>query len=300
MGGLFTSFLTTFIILFAVYMLASTAGLISEKSGTVNIAIDGTMIMGALAYASMASWDAYWNAFGVMAPFVTLFFAMLVGMIYAQLLSFATINLMADQVITGTALNLFAPALSLILLFQYFKLNQIIIPATTMSWYVIPLIFLILALLIILFISFLLTKTTFGLRLKAVGENPYALETAGHSVYKMRWQALTIAGALAGLAGGMFIFYNSGSFAGTVNGAGFIALAIVIFGQWKIKGIVLGSFILAFIGSLALLLMLLVPEIPYEIMNIIPFVIPILILCIFKSKKGPKSSGIPFKKDSRE
>ncbi len=296
-----SSFLIAFIILFAVYLLASTAGLISEKSGVTNIAINGTMIMGALAYVSLASWATYWEAFGVFAPFVTLLFAVLIGMIYAQVLSFATVNLMTDQIITGTALNLFAPILSSSILFlDYFKVDQVPFPTTELSWYVVPLAFLIIASIIILFVILLLNKTAFGLRLISAGENPLALEGVGYSARKMRWQALIISGALAGLAGGMFMFYNASLFTGAVNGSGYIALAIVVIGKWKLKGIILWSFVFALIFACTIPLMYWIPNIPYELMNIIPFLIPLVVLCIFKSKNNSKSCGVPFKKNIQE
>ncbi|NOQ50333.1 MAG: hypothetical protein GQ557_01540 [Mycoplasmataceae bacterium] len=294
------SFLSTFIMLASIYSLVAIGGLISSRSGVVNISLDGTMIIGALAFASIMQWDFLVNNFGFFAFFFAALFAGIIGMIYSQLFSLATVNLMSDQVIVGTALNLFAPALSLTVLFLFFNQDVLNTFPDTGGQLSYAFFFAAITIIIISCLALLLWKSTYGLRLRSAGENPYALETAGKSVRKIRHQAISLTGFICGFAGGMFVIANSNTFNGSVNGSGFIAIAIVIFGQWTISRSVVGAVMIAFVVALAQPLIIWVPAIPYELFNVIPFVLPIVALCFLKSGKAPAAEGKPFRKDIRE
>ena len=297
--------ITSFIGFITIYFLASSAGLLSERSGIVNIALDGKMIIGALVFASMYQIDGYADQMGWMAPFIALFIAGLAGALYSTLLSIATINFMANQVIAGTALNLLAPAISLIVLKTWFGTESVtIIGADLGTWAgtinTFILVSFLLSIVFVIVLWFIINKTYLGLRLRSSGENPYALETAGISVKKTRWISLTIAGFLAGIAGGLFPVVVGGTFGGTVNGTGYLAIGILIVGQWSVFGIVISSIMFSLLSTLitSSYFSALIP-IPSELLNVLPFLIPLGVLMVYTSQGGPKSSGIPYKKDQR-
>lgn len=294
-------FFTELLAFFSIYSLGSLAGLLSEKSGIVNIALDGKMIMGGLIFTLFFQINGFEESLGWFSSYLALILAGLFSMLYATLLCFFTINLLSDHVITGTALNMIAPAFSLLVMFAIPNGGTTISDVGhSSSWsgnmdsFVI--IMTIVTILILLFFTFFFHKTNYGLRLKASGENPYALETAGISVKKTRWFAVMTAGFLSGMAGAIFVA-NLDSFSGTVNGSGYLSLAILILGQWTIIGIT--SFSLLFSVLVAV-----VSEIDIgissELAHTIPFILPLIVLVIFKAKSnGPSSAGKPFKKDMR-
>lgn len=310
MDPVVVSILSSAIILIAMFSITSLAGLVSERSGIVNISLEGTMVMGGMMFAILMQFSQFVdNTWG---PFVALMLSIIVGVLYSQLLSAATIPFMADHVIAGTALNMLAPAISIIVITQAFGTQRISIPASVINqgWAggvdTLSLIFLIVTIVILVAAWVLLNKTHWGLRLKSSGENPYALETSGISVNKTRWIALSIAGGLAAM-GGVFAIINLNAFFGGVNGQGFIALGILIIGRWKIVGIAIGTIImavpLAFASSWETIPAV-VDKFPSEIMQMIPFLIPLISLMIFKIfgdkiYSGPKSTGKPFKKNMR-
>ncbi len=304
----FLEILSAFLFLFSMYSMASMAGLLSERSGIVNIGIEGTMIIGAVWFALLS------NLFnGLMGIWWILILSLIISIaissLYTQLLSVVTIQYMADHTIAGTGLNLLAPALAM-LFAGMLTGNTSVVPQSDLKYFTTTLkdggIFSYLSILttsisLIVLVSgwFILTKTRVGLRLKASGENPYALETSGVSVNKTKYTSMLFAGALAGFAGAIFAMDKSFHF--TVNGSGFISLGILIFGQWSIIGITIGS---ALIGILVAIFQNWVTvfggqsQLGY-LMNTIPFIIPLIGLMIFKSVSGPASVGKPFRKDMR-
>lgn len=304
----FLEILSAFLFLFSMYSMASMAGLLSERSGIVNIGIEGTMIIGAVWFALLSnSLNGLMNVWWILI--ISLIVSITLSALYTQILSVVTINYMADHTIAGTGLNLLAPALAILLsgiitgntseISQPDFKNFSITLSDGGAFSLLSILVLIISLTILSIGWFVLNKTRVGLRLKASGENPYALETSGVSVNKTKYIALAFAGALAGFAGSIFVIDKSFHF--TVNGSGFIALGILIFGQWSIIGITIGS---ALIGLLVAIFQNWVTVFGGEsqlgyLMNTIPFIIPLVGLMIFKSVSGPSAVGKPFRKDMR-
>lgn len=295
--------LSIFLILFAAYLLASTAGLVSEKSGTVNISIEGSMIMGATLYTLMMDGHGMgWSSLGIGGVFYSMLIAGMGGVAFGSLLGVATSFFRADNIIAGTALNLLAPTLFIIIRFGMtggdFAVSA---PPIWTIYEYFPHIMAAIALAISGITWIVLHKTVIGLRLRTAGENPYSLETSGISTNMTRFGVLLVAGLLAGMAGAVIRMNEWGQFVGTVYGAGFIAVGIVIFGQWKIVGTVFGSALVAI-----MLAFIQVATGTWEFMEkyrdlfyIIPFVLPLLTMMLFKKVSPPAAVGKPFSKSTR-
>ncbi len=312
--------------LFAVYQLGSVAGIYSERSGVANVAIEGNMIIGAVIYAVF--FQILTNSSGINMPevlaiIISVTSSMLLSATYMLLLSHATNKYMADHIIVGTGMNLLAPALAFLLYFLLspnvpelhptnFKIiygsymnvvNDGVSRPFTLQY--IHIIFVVIAIAVSVATAWLLNETRFGLRLRSSGENPYSLETAGVSVAKTRRTALYIAGMLSSLAG--IAFTTKGTFFFTVNGSGFIAIGIMLLGQYRISGTLIGSLIMSlFIGFFETTIYLTGPISNIDflkefntLMKIIPFIIPLIGLMIFRKSYVPKSVGKNFKKDQR-
>lgn len=317
------SYINLLLILFCVYELASLAGLFSERSGIANIAIEGSMIIGAVVFGI-----CYENFFEITGSntsatiAISLIITVPSSALFSMLLAILANRYKADQIIAGTGMNLLAPVLGF-LLYNIFTvqghdlqqtsilitINDWQIPIDTgsavpnrdLNWFVIMFIgFTIIAMAVT---AYILNKSTFGLRLKSSGENPYALETSGVSVNKMRYIAIYISGCLSSMAG--IIFIVKGNFFFTVNGSGFLALGVLILGQYKVIGTMIGSIVLAaFISFFNTLPGVLgyggAVDSLSNIMYTIPFIIPIIGLIIFrKNSFAPKAVGTNFKKDQR-
>lgn len=236
---------------------------------------------------------------------------------YMMILGIVTNRYMGDHIIVGTGMNILAPALAILLYMILsprstgldvssiiFAYDKNIIHEGHNDLQYLHFILLAVTIIILAISAFFLNKTTFGLRLKSSGENPYSLETAGVSVAKTRMFALWIAGLLSALAGVIFTTKGSSAFFFTVNGSGFLAIGVLILGQYKIIGTLVGSIILAiFIG--------LFNAIPFvfsanewlvahqALLRAIPFLIPIIGLMVFRKSFVPNAVGKNFKKDQR-
>ena len=342
------TFLIQQTLLYAVpLMIVALAGVFAERSGIINLALEGIMIFGAfigvLFVRNMQSVQAIANAYAN-KQWLTLqgleLLAMLVaaalGALFSLLLSFASINLKADQTIGGTALNLMAPALVLFLI--RILANQNTLPMATgdaASWVMLKKstfgipknqdigflgetflnkVYLATYVCILLFIilSVILYKTRFGLRLRACGENPQAADSLGINVYKMRYAGTTISGALAGMGGFVYALTTTNCTAtGDVAGFGFLALAVMIFGNWtplNIAGasLLFGLFkcIAAAYSSLDLngdgVYLLAQLGISSHLYRMLPYLVTLIVLA-FTSKKSraPKAEGIPYDKGTR-
>ena len=316
-------------ILFAVpLLLVALGGMFSEHSGVINIALEGMMIIGALfACFTLQALDQ--SGFGAANPQLSMFIAILVaggtGMIFSLFLGFAAINLKADQTIGGTALNQFAPAFAVVMTWavQGQGLTTIQIPSwvriTRETFGLAPVdgpsfwnnlifkyFYLTTPVAVVLFIAayILMYKTRFGLRLRACGEHPQAADSVGINVYKMRYAGVLISGFLGGIGG---LAYTVAGFNSDVGGYGFLALAVMIFGNWKPFPILASSFffalfkvIAAYSSSLSFL-----PKFEgvKEVSNfyqMLPYIVTMIVL-IFTSKnsQAPKAEGIPYDKGSR-
>ncbi len=298
-------------------LLVALGGMFSERSGIVNIALEGIMLFGAF-FGCLFVFIVEGTS---MNPQVILLLGMLVGaasgFLYSMLLSFAAVNMKADQTITGTALNMMIPAAILLFSKMYFNSDGI---TTHMNFYVkkVPLlgdipvvgkilfqntyitIYIGVALLIISTIVFY--KTKFGLRLRACGEHPHAADSVGINVYFMRYAGVGLSGILGGIGG---FFYAVGVMDGNTNGHtgvagfGFLALAVMIFGQWKPIKIFLAALFFAFLRSVAYSVALIpfldVLHINQTYYKMLPYIATMVVLA-FTSKKSraPKAEGIPY------
>ena len=328
-------------------MIVALAGVFAERSGIINLALEGIMIFGAfigvLFVNSMQSFDVFVNA-ARQGNWLTLqgleLMAMLVsailGALFSLLLSFASVNLKADQTIGGTALNLMAPALVLFLVRILANQNTLQMKTgDAASWFMIKKstfgidkntdlgflgetflhkVYLATYLCIILFVvlSVILYKTKFGLRLRACGENPQAADSLGINVYKMRYAGTTISGALAGMGGFVYSLTTTNCTAnGDVAGFGFLALAVMIFGNWKPLNIACASVLFGLFKCIAAayssidingdgVYMLAELGISSHFYRMLPYVVTLVVLA-FTSKKSraPKAEGIPYDKGSR-
>ena len=328
-------------------MIVALAGVFAERSGIINLALEGIMIFGAfigvLFVRSMQSFEVFTEAV-MQGNWLTLqgleLLAMLVaavlGAAFSLLLSFASINLKADQTIGGTALNLMAPALVLFLV--RILANQNTLQMTTgdaASWFMIKKstfgipknqdigflgetflhkVYLATYICIILFIilSVILYKTKFGLRMRACGENPQAAASLGINVFKMRYAGTTISGALAGMGGFVYALTTANCTAnGDVAGFGFLALAVMIFGNWKPGNIALSSLLFGLFKCIAAaystldingdgVFMLAQIGISSHLYRMLPYLVTLVVLS-FTSKKSraPKAEGIPYDPGTR-
>ena len=292
-----------------VLMLVALGGMFSERSGIINIALEGIMVIGGLiGVIAMKLMPEGVNTFVLVAGSISA--AALAGMIYAALLAFASINLNADQTIGGTALNMLATALAMVIAKGFngsasAKLdysNRAFIyefgPLTVNVFFFVGI--------VILFLSFfVLYKTRLGLRLRSCGEHPQAADSVGINVYKMRYTGVLISGALGGIGGMAYIIpsVSSWNFEVGVSGAGFLALAVMIFGQWKPFRIFFAAIFFALFKSLANIAssMPLLAQLGWtqNMYNMIPFIASMIILA-FTSKKSqaPKAEGVPYDKGS--
>ena len=318
-------------IVFAVpLLLVALGGMFSERSGVINIALEGIMIVGALASClTLRAMDS--SGFGAANPQLAVFIAILVagvvGLLYSLFLAFAAINLKADQTIGGTALNQFAPAFAIVVTWaiQGQGQTQIQIPTwvriTRESLGLAPadqsffnnLIFKYfylttpVAILLLVLSYVVLFRTKFGLRLRACGEHPQAADSVGINVYKMRYAGVMIGGFLGGVGGLAYTLAAGSTFASTVGGYGFLALAVMIFGNWNPWTILGGSFFFALFKVVASYSST-IPFLPTfegvksatNIYQVLPYVVTMIVL-IFTSKKSraPKAEGIPYDKGSR-
>jgi len=291
-------------------LITSLGGLYSERSGVVNIGLEGLMVVGFFAGAVTI------KALEIALPDLSIVIGLIVGVVAGTLFSllhaFASINLNANQVISGTAINMLAGALTVFLARTITGSGNIGIRLGIVRWDVpllskIPVIgplffqntyyttWIVLA--IWGFSWFLLYKTSFGLRLRACGEHPHAAASAGVNVVRMRYIGVMFSGGLAGLGGAVMIATYAGEFNGTVAGLGFLALAALIFGQWKPLGILGAAFFFGFARTIADASQV-IPQFenfPPLILKIFPYVVTLIALVLFsKTSKAPKAAGQPF------
>ena len=293
-------------------LITALGALYCERSGIVNIGLDGLMIIG--AFSSALTIFSLQNIFGGSSwtVIVGLLVAMLVGALFSLLHAFASINLQANQVISGTAINMMAGSLTIFLARNITGSGNIRLQSS-LSKYSFPLLKDIpfigslfftntyastwIVLVILIISTLILYKTPFGLRLRACGEHPHAADAAGINVGRMRYIGVIISGAFAGLGGGIYIVTFSGEFNGSVAGFGFLALAALIFGQWKPLGILATTLFFGFASTVSNVSQV-IPElakIPSVFLKTFPYVVTLIALVMFsKSSQAPKASGEPF------
>ncbi|WP_434336896.1 ABC transporter permease [Mesomycoplasma conjunctivae] len=300
--------ITYFIVFFCVLLIGAFAGFFSEKSGTVNIAIDGMMIIGATFYGLLG--QQIQNPSMWMQLFLLPFSATLTAL-FAVLHGFITIKLKGNHIISGVAMNLLAVAISVIFI-KIFGVNQqkfnspvneLTVGADIQNdWTNIISfkLFLTLAMIVVIYIIF--KKSRWGLHFAAVGENPHAAAAAGINVNKIKWIGVLISGFIAGLAGGIYFQYATSTFVGNVGGLGFLSLIILIMGRWKTLPIVGAALLFSFLYSLSINIGTGtgVFEALRDYSNIIyisPYLITLIVLAISSKRDfAPKFLGIPYDK----
>lgn len=341
------SFLIQQTLIYAVpLMIVALAGIFSERSGTINLALEGIMILGAfigvlfinLSQSAGMFADAKaagdWGALqGLML--LAMLASAVAGAIFSLLLSFACINLRADQTIGGTALNLMAPALVLFLIRIIANQNTLQMKGDAASWFMIKKTMLgfgktaklgffantflnkvwlttYICILIFIILSIILYKTRFGLRLRSCGENPQAADSLGINVYRMRYAGTTISGALAGMGGFVYALTTANCSAnGDVAGFGFLALAVMIFGNWNPLNVAGASLLFGLFKCIAAsyssidlngdgVYWLAQLGISPNFYRLLPYLITLLVLAFTsKNSRAPKAEGIPYDKSTR-
>lgn len=303
-------------------LLVALGGMFSERSGVINIALEGIMLFGAFIGCVFVYFIEKKPIPAQVVFLLGMLVAALAGLIYSLLLSWAAINMKADQTIVGTALNMLVPAAILLFSKMFFMSDGV---TTSTRFYIkevkglsqIPVIgklffmntylsiYIGTALLIIATIVFY--KTRFGLRLRACGEHPQAADSVGINVHRMRYAGVSISGILGGVGG---FFYAVGVMDGNTNGHtgvagfGFLALAVLIFGQWKPIPILFAALFFAFLRtvaySVALIPFLKALNINQDYYKMLPYVATMIVLAFTsKRSRAPKAEGIPYDKGMR-
>ena len=290
----------------------SIGGAFSEHSGVVNVGLEGIMVMG--AFSGVVFNLTFESTFGSLTPWLALLVGGIVGLIFSLIHAVATINFRADHVVSGTVLNLMAPALAIFLVKALYGKGQtdnirvsfgkfnfpiladipvigdIFFKHTSLMGY--------LAVGFAFVAWFIMFKTKFGLRLRSVGEHPQAADTLGINVYLMRYWGVIISGFLGGVGGAIYAQSISVNFAATtIIGPGFIALAAMIFGKWDPIGAMLSSLFFGLSQSLAVIGSQLpfLSHVPAVYLQIAPYVLTILVLAVFFGKAvAPKADGINY------
>ena len=328
-------------------MIVALAGVFAERSGIINLALEGIMIFGAFigvlfvnltqkagVFAEAKAADDWVALQGFMV--LAMLVAAIMGAVFSLLLSFASVNLKADQTIGGTALNLLAPALVLFFIRIIANQNTLqMAEGDSASWFMIKKSFFgygrndemgffgstfidktylatYICILLFILLSILLYKTRFGLRLRSCGENPQAADSLGINVYVMRYAGTTISGALAGMGGFVYALTTANcASTGDVAGFGFLALAVMIFGNWKPLNIACSALLFGLFKCIAAsyasidingdgVFLLADLGISPHFYRMLPYLITLLVLA-FTSKKSraPKAEGIPYDKSTR-
>ncbi|MDR0721248.1 MAG: ABC transporter permease [Treponema sp.] len=282
-------------------LIAATGGLISERSGVVNIALEGLMAIGAMIAAT--THVLLETTIGFSIP-LALLLAALGGCLFSLIHAFASISLQADQVISGTGINLLATGITVFFCQLLFQMDRTMNPKLGMlpgPGGIYPTVWLALVLLGITW--FVLYRRPWGLRLRSCGEHPQALASAGVNVLKIRYMAVLISGALAGLAGGCIVLTQDIQYTvTTINGKGFIALAAVSFGRWLPLGILGSSFLFGAASALAvnIINIKVLQFLPSEFFNALPYGITLVTLVFFSGKDyAPRAAGQPYDKGKR-
>jgi simple sugar transport system permease protein len=312
-------FLVQKTMLFAIPLLVvGLGGMFSERSGIVNIALDGIMIFGAFCSVLFLNFAQDYMS-GQLLLLIAILIAGVSGIVISLLHAYASINLNADQVISGTAINMLAPAVAIyvarmiqgvqqISFDNTFRIREVPIlsdiPLIGPMFFKNAYITTYLGFAILAVAAVVLYRTRFGLRLRACGEHPQAADSVGINVYKMRYAGVLISGFLGGLGGLIFVVPTSTEFNSTVSGYGFLALAVMIFGNWKPLPILGAALFFGFMKTIAAaysgIPWLLDLNLDSAFFKMTPFVATMIVLA-FTSKRSqaPRAEGIPYDKGQR-
>jgi simple sugar transport system permease protein len=271
------------------YTLAALGGTLCERSGVINIALEGKLLIGALAAAIGAHYSG--------SVFVGAIAGLGAGVVFAGIYGLAVIRFRADQIVSGVALNLLALGLSRYILKLTFDstANSPVTPGFEGHVLANPMFWLVVALVVALQVG--LYRTALGLRIRAVGEHPEAADTLGVSVHNIRWIAVLAAGALAGLGGAWLALSNQGFVAEMSGGRGYIALAAVIMGKWRPAAAAAACLLFGFAEALQLNLQAVNIGVPRELLQTLPYVLTMVALAGFIGRsRAPAAIGQPYDK----
>jgi simple sugar transport system permease protein len=279
-------------------LIAATGGMICERAGVVNIALEGLMAVGAMTAATTHVLLETTIGFSIPLAFAL---AALAGCLFSFIHAFASITLRADQVISGTGINLLSNGITVFfcqLLFRMDRTQNYRMGMKSSVGGIYPTAWI--AFIILAAAWFMLYKRPWGLRLRAAGEHPHALASAGVNVIRIRYMAVLISGILAGIAGACIVLTQDIQYTvNTINGKGFIALAAVSFGRWLPLGILGSSFLFGASSSLAVNIINIdvLKSLPSELFSLMPYLITLITLIVFSGKDyAPRASGQPYDK----
>ncbi|WP_432665664.1 ABC transporter permease [Wukongibacter baidiensis] len=296
---------------------SSIGGLFSERSGVVNIGLEGLMMIGAFTAATVTVLVE--GTLGAASPWLGILAGIIVGGLFSIIHAYVSINLRADQVISGTAINLLAGGLTIYLCQIIFKQQRTLAFLTGIKKQDIPVFSKIpvlgnflfsrvhitsyLVVLIVIIVWYVVYKTPFGLRLRAVGEHPGAADSMGINVYRMRYIGVILSGMFAGLGGSIMVLTQDIQYTyATIHGTGFIALAALIFGKWHPIGVLGAGLFFGFSQALGIVAYQIkfLSKLPQEFFWAFPYLLTVVALVAFSGKSvGPRAAGKPYEKGER-
>lgn len=284
-------------------LLTAIGATFSERSGVVNIGLEGMMIAG-----------TFWGAVGCVqgGPLLGFLMATIAGMLFALLHAVVSIRFKVDQVVSGTAINILVGGLSRFFSIMIFHMATSSPTVPSFKPWSIPLLkdipglgviftefspIIVLAFVLVPVANWVLNHTVFGLRLRAVGENPLAADTMGINVYLTRYLGVIISGALAGMAGAFLSIEHTGGYVeGQTGGRGFIAMAAMIFGNWTPSGALVASLIFGL--AQAFVLRVQIPGVPYQFIQMLPYILTIAVLAFnVRKSRMPAADGVPYERE---
>lgn len=292
---------------------AGLGGTFSERGGIVNVGIEGIMVMG--AFSSIVFNLSFAETFGAATPWIGLLVGGLIGVLFSLIHALATVHLRADHIISGTVLNLLAPALALFLtkvlydgrgqtdfiVRNFGKTSFPIlkdIPVIGKIFFTNTLSVAYLGIIAAFICYFIIFRTSFGLRLRSVGEHPQAADTLGINVYMMRYAGVMLSGLMGGIGGAVVAQSISLNFShATIAGQGFIAMAAMIFGKWNPIGVMGAALFFGFSQSLSVIgnYIPVIKDIPNVFLFVLPYILTIVVLVGFIGKsKGPAANGTTY------
>ncbi|MGG3801880.1 ABC transporter permease [Metabacillus fastidiosus] len=292
-------------------------GVFSERSGVVNIGLEGLMIIG--AFAGILFNLTFADVFGNMTPWLSILAGLVAGALLSVLHAVASITFKADQTVSGVAINFLAAGLAIFLVKLLYDKGQTDRIQISFNKFDVPILSDIpiigkmffqggyitsyIAIIVAFIVFFILYKTPFGLRIRSVGEHPMAADTMGINVVKMRYIGVILSGAFAGVGGAVYAMIISRDFShATISGQGFMALAAVIFGKWHPLGAMGAALFFGLAQGLSIIggTLPFLKNIPAVYLLILPYVLTILALTGFIGRAdAPKASGIPYIKGKR-
>ena len=289
-------------------LMGAAGEMFSERAGLTNIGLEGIMSVGAI----MGFITSYYTG----SPYLGMLAGVVSGFAANIIYAFLTINLNADQIIVGNAINIIGMAFATLIYTTVTKQGSGVLQSVTAENIKFPFlshipfvgsiffdnsIVVYISLAVVIVIWFYLYKTKAGLAFRAVGEYPRAAETLGISIRKKKYLACSVCGMLCGLSGAyLTTVYISSYVSGIVSGRGYIALAAVIFGKWKPKGVVMACIFFSFLDALQLRLQVVNAAIPYQFLQMLPYLCTLIALAFFmKPGSEPKANGKPYIREAR-